>query len=116
MEVEDYERSSAAALRLQHWYRRDFQRLLRRRRAGQRIAAGCRQMLMVYASRNFAIYKSSFCFSIHVSFLKQYRAAIERPGVCCSLSFAALLLDRRSSDFSFSPPLLSGCNGIGMRI
>jgi hypothetical protein len=52
MEVEDYERSSAAALRLQHWYRRDFQRLLRRRRAGQRIAAGCRQMLMVYASRN----------------------------------------------------------------
>ena len=52
MEVEDYERSSAAALRLQHWYRRDFQRLLRRRRARQRIAAGCRQMLMVYASRN----------------------------------------------------------------
>ena len=50
MEVEDYERSSAAALRLQQWFRRDFQRLLRRRRAGQRIAAGCRQMLMVYVT------------------------------------------------------------------
>jgi hypothetical protein len=47
MEVEDYERSSAAALRLQQWFRHDFQRLLRRRRAGQRIAAVCKQMLMV---------------------------------------------------------------------
>ena len=50
MEVEDYERSSAAALRLQQWFRHDFQRLLLRRRSGQRIAARCRQMLMVYVS------------------------------------------------------------------
>jgi hypothetical protein len=85
MEVEDYERSSAAALRLQQWFRRDFQRLLRRRRAGQRIAAGCRQMLMVYVAstpRSYSLTASSFIYSPKPVSLSYTLLGSAPPGVC----------------------------------